>query len=94
MDDKEFERLAETILASIESMLEDKDLDFEVMPGGVIEVDLASDGKIIINRHRPSQEIWVAARSGAWHYRFDGAVWRDTRSGEELLTRLSGLVSS
>jgi len=36
----------------------------------------------------------VAARSGGFHFRWDGLVWRDTRSGEELLMALSTLVSA
>jgi CyaY protein len=50
--------------------------------------------KIVINRHRAAREIWVAARSGGFHFRWDGAAWRDTRDGAELFAALSKLVSS
>lgn len=95
MDDKEFNTRAEAILARIEAALEASgaDLDFELQAGGVLEVEFADSSKIIINRHGVAREIWVAARAGGFHFRWDGVAWRDTRDGEELLTKLSRLAS-
>jgi len=95
MDDKEFNQLADTILERIEHGLEASaaDLDFELLAGGVLEIELADDSKIIVNRHGVAQEIWVAAKAGGFHFRWDGQAWLDTRDGEELLTKLSRLVS-
>src|SRR5437762_8968380 len=39
--------------------------------------------KLIINRHVPNRELWVAARAGGFHFRADGGIWRDTRSRSE-----------
>jgi len=36
----------------------------------------------------------VAAKSGGFHYRWDGAAWRDTRGGEELFAALSRMASA
>ena len=38
--------------------------------------------------------MWVAARSGGFHFRWDGTAWRDTRGGGELMADLSALVSA
>jgi CyaY protein len=40
-----------------------------------------------------AREIWVAARAGGFHFRWDGAIWRDTRDGGELMGKLSTLAS-
>lgn len=95
MDEKEFDRRAGEMLARIEAALEHcgADLDFELAPGGVLEIEFADGGKIIVNRHGAAREIWVAARSGGFHFRWDGAAWKDTRDGEELLAKLSRLAS-
>ncbi|MBS1197044.1 MAG: cyaY [Proteobacteria bacterium] len=93
MDDKEFERLAGEALAAIEAALENNDIDYEMLAGGVLEIDLARGGKLVINRHAPLREIWLAGRCGAFHFSHDGKVWRDTRGGGELLTSLSRLIS-
>jgi len=59
----------------------------------VLEIEFEDGSKIIVNRHGVAREIWVAARSGGFHFRWDGADWRDTRDGAELLAKLSTLAS-
>ena len=71
----------------------DIDLDFARTNVGVLEIELPDRSKIIVNRHGVMQEMWVAARSGGFHFRWDGTGWHDTRSGEEFLETLSRLVS-
>lgn len=95
MDDKEFNALADDILARIEAVLEASgaDIDFELAAGGVLEIEFADGGKIIVNRHGVAREMWVAARAGGFHFRWDGSSWVDTRDGAELLEKLSQLVS-
>ncbi|MBS1138917.1 MAG: Frataxin-like protein [Proteobacteria bacterium] len=95
MDDSEFNALAEQVLARIDAALEacDADLDFELAPGGVLEIEFADRSKIIINRHGVAKEIWVAARAGGFHFRWDGTAWRDTRDNAELMEKLSVLAS-
>lgn len=96
MKDNEFEALSEDALARIERALEASgiDADVERKEGGVLEIEFENETKIIVNRHGVAKEIWVAARSGGFHFRWDGAAWRDTRDGSELFAALSRLVSS
>jgi CyaY protein len=95
MDDKEFNTLADSVLARIEGALEasDADIDFELAAGGVLEIEFADGSKIIVNRHGVAREVWVAARAGGFHFRWDGTGWRDTRDGTELMEKLSLLSS-
>lgn len=95
MDDKEFNGLADAALARIEAALEasEADIDFELAAGGVLEIEFADRSKIIVNRHGIAREIWVAARAGGFHFRWDGSNWRDTRDGAELMAKLSNLAS-
>jgi CyaY protein len=95
MDDREFGALADAALARIEAAFDacGADLDVEVKPGGVLEIEFADGSKIIVNRHGVAREIWVAARSGGFHFRHDGSAWRDTRDGAELMSKLSAVAS-
>ena len=95
MDEREFETRAAQALTAIEQALEaaELDADFELKEGGILEIEFADGSKIIINRHAAAREIWVAARSGGFHFRWDGAVWRNTRDGSELFAALSTLAS-
>ena len=96
MNDSEFNTLADAVFARIEAGLDESgaDLDFAMVAAGVLEIEFADRSKIIVNRHGAAQEVWVAARSGGFHFRWDGEVWRDTRDGGELLAALSALVSA
>jgi iron-sulfur cluster assembly protein CyaY len=96
MDDPRFDTLAAQTLERIERALEESgvDADFELREGGILELEFANRSKIIVNRHGAAREIWVAARSGGFHFRWDGSAWRDTRDGSELFAALSKLVSA
>lgn len=94
VEERQYHELADAALALIEARLEAADVDFERAAGGILEVELEDGGTIIVNKQAAAQEIWVAARSGGFHYRWDSAAWVDTRSGEELqsaMARLAGL---
>ena len=95
MDEREFETRAGAALAALEQALEaaELDADFELKEGGILEIEFEDGSKIIVNRHAAAREIWVAARSGGFHYRWDGNAWRGTRDGSELFAALSKLIS-
>ena len=96
MDERQFEALATQALQAIERALDESgiDADVELREGGVLELEFHDGSKIIVNRHGAAREIWVAARSGGFHFRWDGSAWRDTRDGGELFAALSRLVSA
>jgi CyaY protein len=92
MDNKDFSLLAQTALGRIQSGLENADLDFETPADGILEVEFEDGSKMIINQHNVAQEIWVAARSGGFHFRPTEDGWKDTRDGEDLFTKLANLI--
>lgn len=97
MSDQAFQRDAEAALDAIEAALEraaDGELDVDVdRQSNVITMTFEDDSKVIVNSHSAAQEIWVAARSGGFHYRLTDGRWIDGRSGDELFAALSRLVS-
>ncbi len=96
MNDSEFNTLADEALKQIEAGLEqsDADLDFAMVSAGVLEIELPDGSKIIVNRHSAAREVWVAAKSGGYHFRWDGSAWRDTRDKSELMASLTRILSS
>jgi CyaY protein len=92
----DFENLAQEALEQVRTAIEatDLDIDVEVKGDGVLELGFEDGSKIVVNRHSAAGEVWVAARQGGFHLRWDGAAWRDTREGWELFGLLSRLVSS
>jgi CyaY protein len=96
MNESEFNDLAEAELARLERAVEacGADLDFEMKPGGVLELEFEDGSKIIINRHSAAREIWVAARAGGVHFRHEGERWLGTRDRRELFELLAELIGA
>ena len=95
MDEAQFNAAADQMLARIERAFDDcgTALDYEVKPGGVLELEFDDGSKIIINRHTAAREIWIAARSGGFHFKPENGLWIGTRDGRELLAALSAMAS-
>jgi CyaY protein len=94
MIDSEFTQLTDAAFSRLQQGLEDADLDFEQPADGILEIEFDNGSKMVINRHNAAREIWVAARSGGFHFRHDGTAWRDTRDNTELFARLAALISA
>jgi CyaY protein len=95
MDEREFNALADATLRRIEDAVEacGADVDQEVKPGGIIELEFADGSKIIINRHTAAREIWLAARSGGYHFRPQDGRWLGNRDGEDLMAAIGRCMS-
>ena len=100
MGESEFLAQAEATLNAIEAALDrlndDDMVDVECSrSGNVLEIEFVDNGsKIIVNSQAPMQELWVAARSGGYHYKQIDGQWRNTRDNTELFTALSEMVTT
>ena len=104
IDDKQFHQLGSNLLQSIEVALEaaddelDLDLDVERQGGNVINIRFRDKSVIVVNTQPPLHEIWVAAKSGGYHYRWAGTMatplWLDTKTGRELMSDLTQFASA
>jgi len=94
MNESEFHGAVDAVLARVETALEDADeLDVD-LESGILTVTCPDGSRIIVNRQTPNREIWVAARSGGFHFRFADGEWRDTRSGAELFASLERVIGA
>ena len=94
MTDVQYQDLAESALKAIEvgcdRLNDESDVDIDNQrTGGMITLTFANRSQIIINLQKPLQEIWMAAKAGGFHYKFDGAQWMDTKGAGELFAHLS-----
>ena len=94
MTDLEFMDHAEQLLLAVERSCDrindnsDADVDSQ-RSGGMVTLTFPNRSQIVINLQKPLHEVWMAAKSGGYHYRFDGAVWQDTKGAGEFFDRLS-----
>ena len=98
MTDLEYMDQAEALLARIEACCDrineqtDADIDNQRV-GGMVTLTFANGTQIIVNLQKPLQEVWLAARAGGFHYKFDGQRWMDTKGGGEFFANLSRYAS-
>ncbi len=93
MTESEFNELADTVFARIEQAIDASDADIDYDSNGtVMEIEFGDGSKVIVNRHVPNREIWLAARSGGFHYSYQDGQWLSQRDGSELFARVGELV--
>lgn len=95
MIESEFNQLADAALARIEKAVDDCGGDVECnRSGNVLEIEFDNGQKIIVNRHDANREIWVAAKSGGFHYAWQDGAWRSQRDDGELYSKLTELFAA
>lgn len=98
LGDAEFRRLAGEVLAGIEATLDrwlqDDVIDIDASrTGGMLEMSFPDGSKIVVNTQPPLHELWLAGRSGGYHFKHVDGLWRDTRSGSDFHATLSACAS-
>tara|TARA_R110002073_G_C9213440_1_gene559220 strand:- start:341 stop:661 length:321 start_codon:yes stop_codon:yes gene_type:complete len=85
MNESTFNELIDRTSSGLEVALDeiDADIDYETS-GGVLTVEFENGSQLVFSRQPSTRQLWLAARSGGFHFAFDGAAgdWRDTRSGQ------------
>ncbi len=110
MEESEFHKRVDAILAVIEAAMDNTESDIDAeLNGGILTLTFENGSKIIVNRQTPNREIWVAAKSGGFHFRHEKNAdnsnekanspqqkltsWHNTRTGESLADLLTRVVS-
>jgi len=99
MTDSEFMDRAESLLRSVEvgcDRINEQncaDIDNQRV-GGMVTLVFSNRSQIVINLQKPLHEVWLAAKSGGYHYKFDGEGWVDTKGQGEFFSNLSRFASA
>ena len=94
MTDLEYMDHAEALLKRIEASCDrineetDADIDNQRV-GGMVTLTFHNGTQLVVNLQKPLQEVWMAARAGGFHYKFDGRQWLDTKGQGEFFAHLS-----
>lgn len=96
MNDSEFHRLADELWLTIEEHFDnwdgDSDIDCEIN-GGVLTLSFDNGSKIIINRQEPLHQVWLATKSGGYHFNLKEDTWVCDRSGKTFWALLEEACS-
>ena len=98
MTDPEFLDLAENLLKAVEAACDrinddgTADIDNQRV-GGMVTLVFDNRSQIVINLQKPLHEVWLAARSGGYHFKFDSKQWLDTKGQGEFFACLTRFAS-
>lgn len=90
-----FHGLIDDLQQAVEDIFEDSDLDIDLEnSAGVLSVRFENGSQLILSRQEPLRQLWLAARSGGFHFDYDEAAgrWICDASGDslgELLARVT-----
>jgi len=94
MTDPEYMDQAEALLRRVEASCDrineetDADIDNQRV-GGMVTLSFPNGTQIVVNLQKPLHEVWLAARAGGFHYKFDGSRWIDTKGNGEFFDNLT-----
>ena len=94
LSEARYHDLIDAVQQEIEDVFDDSDLDVDLEnSAGVLTVRFANGSQVILSRQEPLRQLWLAARSGGFHFDYDDASgrWICDSSEEplgELLTRV------
>ncbi|HGJ5857994.1 iron donor protein CyaY [Arsenophonus nasoniae] len=96
MTDTEFHQLVDKLMDRIEEQLDqydgNNDIDCETH-SGIMTLTFENDSKIIINRQEPLHQIWLATRSGGYHFNYKADNWYCARSKKNFIQILAYAIS-
>ena len=94
MNESEFNDIVDDLFVEIEDAIEDicdetgVDIDYETT-SGILTLEFANGSQIILNRHAPLSQIWLACKQGGFHFDFDTESKQWQCDGKELYAALS-----
>ena len=97
MNESEFHSIADQTIEDIQEAVDNSgaDIDYEDT-GGVLTLEFENGSKLIFSKQPPAMQLWLAARSGGFHFDYDSErkLWIcDSGDNEELFAMLSRLAT-
>jgi CyaY protein len=95
LSEARFHDLIDAVQQEIEDVFDDSGLDVDLEnSAGVLTVRFENGSQLILSRQEPLRQLWVAARSGGFHFDYDESSerWICDSSDEplgELLARVT-----
>jgi len=97
MNESEFQEIADHTIEDIQEAIDDSDADIDYDEiGGVLTLEFENGSKIIFSKQGAMNQLWMAARSGGYHFDYDEDLQQwlcDSGEKEELYAMLSRLSS-
>lgn len=96
MNENEYNRCVDELMLQIEESIDNSALEIDCEnSNGILTLTIESNGsQMILSRQTASREVWLAARSGGFHFTLKESIWRDTKTNDTLGMILQQAVKS
>ncbi len=96
ISERQVNELLDDLMVAIEDAIEDAglDIDYETA-AGILTLEFEDGSQIILSRQAAMAQLWMAARSGGFHFDYDESSnqWLGTRDAEPFKTMLNRCCS-
>ena len=96
MNETNFNRNLDTLMMAIEDAIEEAELDIDYeTAAGILTLTCPNQTKIILSRQTPLLQLWLAAKSGGFHFDFDTdkSTWVCNSNNETILETMNRCLS-
>ncbi|OED44399.1 iron donor protein CyaY [Endozoicomonas sp. (ex Bugula neritina AB1)] len=96
MNEAQYSDLLDDLMVAIEDAIEDAQLDIDYeTAAGILTLTCPDDSKVILSRQTPLLQLWLAAKSGGFHFDYseDQQEWVLDGSGESFTGSLNRCLS-
>ncbi len=85
MNEADFHDQLDELYDAIEDAADQLDTDIDCeLNGSVLTLNCPDGSAIILSRQTASKELWLAARSGGFHFSWNGEMWFSNKEGKSL----------
>ena len=96
MNESQYNDLLDALMFAIEDAIEDAELDIDYeTAAGILTLTCEDNSKVILSRQTPVLQLWMAAKSGGFHFDYDAEAeqWVCDSNGEEFFAMLNRCLS-
>lgn len=94
MNETQFVEASEALMQAVEDAVDAAGLDVDATrAGNVLTLEADSGEQVVINRHTPTSQMWVASRKGGLHFECVDGKWVNTRGGEDFWQAVNDALS-
>ncbi|MEI9939951.1 MAG: iron donor protein CyaY [Pseudomonadota bacterium] len=82
------------LITSLDALTDDS-IEAE-LASDILTIEFSDGARYVLNSHRAARQIWLSAERSAWHFDYvpDSKTWVATKSGDEMWSTLTRLLSA
>ncbi|MDY0251074.1 MAG: iron donor protein CyaY [Pseudomonas sp.] len=95
LSDSQFHDLVDATQRNLEDIIDDSDVDIDIEnSAGILTLTFINQQQLILSRQEPLKQLWLADRSGGFHFDFDNQdqQWRCDSNQQTLSEMLSEIL--